>query len=179
MTHNPDIKEQGTSLLKYAMHYGMILGFFWMFKYLFLIGAGFSDHVFIYVYYLLNVGTFLLLYIFTIKYRNSDPGSPKGMLSCVLFVTLICFFASFFESAIIYAHYKFIDPSYFIKLTIPAMNMIDKLPNPPEQKEILRNIFSSQPIYIIMEFIKNTVLGLILGLLMGLLVNNTKNPYNS
>ncbi|MBK5719490.1 DUF4199 domain-containing protein [Dysgonomonas sp. Marseille-P4677] len=175
MINNPDIKEKGASLLKYAMHYGMILGVFWMVKYLFLIGSGFSDHVFIYVYYLLNVGTFLLIYIFTFKYKDADPESPKGILSCVLFVTLICFFASFFEAIVIYAHYKFIDPSYFTKMIIPVMNMIEKMPNPSDQKELLGKIFSSQPIYIISEFIKNTMLGLILGLLMGLLVNSTKS----
>ncbi len=174
MIDNPDIRENGRSLLKYAMHYGMILGIFWMIKYLFLIGAGFSDHVFIYIFYLLNVGTFLLVYIFAFKYRDIDPEKPKGILACALFVTLVCFFASFFESVVIYAHYKFIDPSYFAKMIAPVMSVIENLPNPPDQKEMLRNIFSSQPIYIVSEFIKNTILGLILGLLMALMLNNSR-----
>jgi len=171
MIGNSDIKEKGTSLIKYAMHYGAILGVFWMVKYLFLIGSGFSDHIFIYIFYLLNVGTFLLIYIFTFKYKSLDPEHPKGVLSCILFVTLVCFFASFFEAVIIYAHYKFIDPSFFASMIAPVMNMIENLPNPPDQKEILENIFSSQPIYIVSEFIKNTLLGLMLGLLMAFLVN--------
>ncbi len=174
MTYNPDIKEKGTTLIKYAMHYGMILGVFWIFKYLFKIGSGFSDHVFIYVFYLLNVGTFLLIYIFTFKFKESDPEKTKSILSCIFFVTLVCFFASFFEAAIMYAHYKFIDPEYFAKLILPVMNMIEALPNSPHEKEILVSIFTNKPIYIIADFISNTFLGLILGLLMSFLVN-TRN----
>ncbi|WP_029904728.1 DUF4199 domain-containing protein [Prevotella sp. 10(H)] len=174
MIDTTDFKEKGTSLLRYAMNYGVILGLFWIFKYLFKIGAGFSDHVFIYVFYLLNVGTFLLIYIFTFKFKMSDPEKPKGIWSCIIFVVLICFFASFFEGVIMYAHFKFIDPGYFMTMTSPLIEMVNKMPNLlPEQKEIMIQIFSGKPIYILSAFIGNIILGLILGLVMSLLVNNT------
>ena len=161
-------------MLRYAMYYGMILGLFWVFKYLFRIGAGFSDHIFIYVFYLLNVGTFLLIYIFTFKFKNSDPDHPKSILSCILFVTLICFFASFFESVIMYAHFQLIDPGYFLKMTTPMVEMVDSLPYSPQEKELVMGMVTSKPFYIISNFIGNTMLGLILGLLMGLLINTQK-----
>jgi len=172
MINTPDIKEKSTSLLRYAMHYGAILGLFWMFKYLFRIGAGFSDHVFIYVFYVLNVGTFLLIYIFTFKFKESDTEKPRGILGCILFVVLICFFASFFEAAIMYAHFKFIDPGYFLKMTAPYIDMVGSMPSlSPADKELLEGIFSNKLVYIVSGFIGNTFLGLMLGLLMGLLVN--------
>jgi len=161
-------------MLRYAMYYGMILGLFWIFKYLFRIGAGFSDHIFIYVFYVLNVGTFLLIYIFTFRFKNSDPDHPKGILSCILFVTLICFFASFFESVIMYAHFQFIDPGYFLNMTTPAVEMVNNLPYSPREKELMMSMVTSKPIYIIFNFIGNTILGLILGLLLGLLINTQK-----
>ena len=166
-----NIKDKGTTLLRYAMYYGMILGAFWVFKYLFKIGAGFSDHIFIYVFYLLNVGTFLLVYIFTFKFKNSDPEKPKGILSCIAFVTLICFFASFFESVIVYAHFQFIDPSYFAEMSGPLMDMVNNMPYPPQQKELMLDLVTSKPFYLLSNFIGNTVLGFILGLFMGLLIN--------
>jgi len=174
MINNPDIKEKGTTLLRYAMHYGMLLGLFWIFKYLFRIGAGFSDHIFIYVFYLLNVGTFLMIYIFTFKFKNADPDKPRGILACISFITLICFFASFFESAIMYAHFQFIDPGYFLKMTEPMTDMVNSMPYGPNEKEIVMDIVTSKPFYILSNFIGNTFLGLILGLLMGLLINTQK-----
>ncbi|SBV95919.1 DUF4199 domain-containing protein [uncultured Dysgonomonas sp.] len=180
MIDSTDIKERGTSLLRYAMHYGAILGLFWMFKYMFKIGAGFSDHVFIYIFYLLNVGTFLLIYIFTFKYKASEPDKPKGIWSCVFFVVLICFFASFFEAVIMYAHYKFIDPGFFMKMTAPFIAMVDKMPNlQPDQKEIYLYIVTGKPLYIISEFIGNMILGVVLGFLMSFLVNSTSNMNNN
>ncbi|MDR1881386.1 MAG: DUF4199 domain-containing protein [Prevotella sp.] len=176
MIDSADIKERGTSLLGYAMHYGAFLGLFWMFKYLFKIGAGFSDHVFIYVFYLLNVGTFLLIYIFTFKYKESEPDKPKGLWSCVFFVLLICFFASFFEAAIMYAHYTFVNPGAFVKMSAPFIEMVNKMPNlQAGQKEIFLYIVTGKPLYIISAFIGNMVLGVVLGFLMSFLVNSTNN----
>lgn len=158
-------------MLKYAIHYGAILGLFWMFKYLFLIGSGFSDHVFIYVYYVLNVGTFLLLYIFTFKFKTDDPQNTKGIFSCILFVMLVCFFASFFEAAIVYAHYQFINPAYFSKLITPAMDMIEHMPYSAQEKEIVTSILSGKLVYILAGVIGNIILGFIMGLMMGYMVN--------
>ena len=166
------MEENKVPTIKYAMHYGAILGLFWMFKYLFRIGAGFSDHVFIYVFYVLNVGTFLLIYIFTFKFKQSDAEKPRGILGCILFVVLICFFASFFEAVIMYAHFKFIDPGYFLKMTAPYIDMINSMPSLSlAYKELWRDIFSNKLVYIVLNFMGNTFLGLMLGLLMGLLVN--------
>jgi len=171
MINNPDIKEKGTILLKYAMHYGMILGLFWIFKYLFLIGSGFSDHVFIYLYYVLNAGTFLLIYIFTFRFKESDPERPKGILSCALFVTLICFFASFFEIAIMYAHYQFIHPEYFAKISQPVVDMVNNF-YPPQYQAIVLDFI--KPIFLLSQIISNTFFGFFFGLLLGWLVNTKR-----
>ncbi len=172
MINDINIKDNNPSLLKYALHYGALLGLFWMFKYLFEIGAGFSIHVFKYIFYVLNVGTFLLIYIFTFKYKFSEPDKPKKVLHCILFVVLICFFASFFEGAIMYAHFKFINPDYFLNLVNAGLDMMKSMPALPSTDQVLvEKILSSKLVYIISNFMGNSILGLILGSLMGLLIN--------
>ena len=169
-------------MLRYAMHYGALLGLFWIFKYLFRIGAGFSDHIFIFLYYLLAVGTFLLFFVFSVKFVTSDPERHKGVLQCLLFVVLICFFASFFEAVIEYAHYTFIDPAYFSRMIAPLIDSIDgtrKLfpmsdTDFEQAKKINAAIFSNKITYIIMSFIRNIFLGIFLGLLLGFLLRPRK-----
>lgn len=170
--------DKGASLVKFAMHYGVWLGLFWVFKYLFLIGSGFSDHVFIYIYHLLNIGTFLLIYIFYYKYQETDKDKPKGLGQCIIFIVSTCFFASFFEGAIMYAHFKFIDPGFFVRLIHPYIVMIGKLPETsPEIGQLKKTyiaIFESRGIYILANFIRNITVGVFIALFVGLFTKHLK-----
>ena len=172
-----EIEKENSSFVKLAMHYGMILGLFWLFKYLFIIGDGFTSHFFIYFFYLLNVGTFLLIYIIYIKYKNLDMEKPKGLLQSALFMAAVCFFASFFEGLIMFVHYKIIHPESFRDMIRPFINMVNNLPVPQnadvaqfeKAKEIYVGIFSNRVVYIIFNFIGNTILGFTLALLIGII----------
>lgn len=169
---------------RYAMHYGLILGAFWVFRYLFLVVAeiGVSDR-FKFLFYLMNIVTLLLMYIFYYKYKSSDTEKPKGGIYCILFMIMMCFYASFLEGAIIYAHYKFIDPAYFSNLASITINGADNLiktwflseKNYVQAKNIATIILSSKITYIVFEFIKNIFLGLFLGVILNFVVSIKKN----
>ena len=154
------MEKEKESLKKVAMRYGAILGLFWVFKYFFMIGSGFSDHIFIYVYHLLNAGTFILIYIFYFKYRFSDIKVPKTKIKCILFIAITCFLASFFEGAIIYAHYQFIHPEFFTeKVAAPVIRLMETMPYPDDVKTIFAKDFAyNKALYIFSQFISNILI---------------------
>lgn len=165
-------------MIKYAMHYGALLGLFFIFKYLFWIGAGFSDFLFIYFYYLLNIGTFLLVYIFYFKYkfRDTGTGKPGNMLECMGFTVLMFFFASFFEGGIMYAHYQVIHPEFFMtKIVEPTLKAMELFPFLVKDEAAMRTIVTGKSIYIISNFINNILLGFFFSLLMGFIARSRNN----
>lgn len=183
MTKNQNTENRLSLINKYAMHYGLLLGLFWIFRYMFLMigGAGVSDR-FIFLFYLLNIGTLLIIYMFYYKFKTEDPDKPKGAFECILFTVLMCFFASFWEGAMMYAHFEFIDPAYFSKMISPILNSIDNLPKMgltdqqfTETKPVLISVYSSKITYIIIEFIKNIFLGLFLSTILSFIVSPKRN----
>ncbi|MDR2956168.1 MAG: DUF4199 domain-containing protein [Prevotella sp.] len=176
MPNNIDINGRETSPLKYAMHYGLYLGIFWALKYLVYIAAMDVWVHFIYLYYLLNVGTFLMIYIFYLKYINLDVSKVNNKFRGFLFVVLLCFFASFIEGAMIYVHFQIIDPSYYPSKIQPVLsNMIESFPYPQEVKTSALTMVGNNIWYVLSTFIGNLFLGVLLGTPLALLVkkNNT------
>lgn len=178
----PKIEEQNKSTLEYCMYYGALLGLFWIIKYAFLIGYDYWVH-FIYFHHLLNVVSPLLMYIFYLRYKTETPNLHHDVARCVIFVLGISFFGSFFESAIIYAHYAFINPDFFAKLSSVPLGLLDEIMIPNglsgeelatfnKSKEIVANIFSNKITYLISNMIGNIFLGLIFSLLIGFLTRN-------
>lgn len=175
------IQQEKVPMIKYAMHYGAILGLFWAFKYLFYIGAGFTDHVFMYIYYVLNVGTFFLVYVFYFKYRDSDAEKPKSIVNCILFVATMGFFASVFEGAIMYLHYQVIHPEFFHeKVAAPFLEAVENMqnvgnyPNFEESKQIMYSLIEGKALYIVSAFIGNIITLTFLALIIGLFADKRK-----
>lgn len=178
----PRIEEQNKSTLEYMMHYGALLGGFWIIKYAFLIGADYWVH-FIYFHHLLNVVSPLLMYIFYLKYRSETPELKHDVARCVIFVIGISFFGSFFESAIMYAHFAYINPDFFAKLSSIPLGLIEDMMVPNgltaeqlvsynQSKEVVTEIFSSKITYLLSNMMGNIFLGLVFSLLIGFLTRN-------
>ncbi|MDU1890047.1 MAG: DUF4199 domain-containing protein [Dysgonomonas sp.] len=168
MRLDPNIQDNKNPLLKFAMHYGIFLGVFWAIKYLVFIAVDLWVH-FIYFYYVLNVGTFLLIYIFYIRFV--ELSNVKSKFQGFKFVILLCFFASFFEAAIMYLHYQFLDPGYFaVKIEPTLIKMVDSLPYPPEMKAAALDFASSKILYVFSACMSNIFLGIFMGALMSFLV---------
>ena len=180
MANNEDIQSEGKLLIRYALHYGALLGLYWIIRYSFFIVGSTSYEIFKYFAYLMDVGTVLFIYAFSIKYVMSDPEHPRGFWMCLFFVTAMCFFASFLEGAAVYAHYTIIDPAYFSKMVQPLLNHLDSMenvlgtPDFEQSKRMAMTILSSKFIYIIGLFFRNTVLGVCLGALMGFFLRRKK-----
>lgn len=184
MENGRKIEGNLSVLNRYAMYYGLLLGAFWVFRYIFLIiaGAGVSDR-FLFLFYLLNIGTFLLMYVFYTKYKFSGQAGQHQSVYSILFMMLMCFYASFLEGAIMYAHYKFIDPAYFANMVSNVLNSVETYGKTglvtEEQylqiKDQLTAIYSSKMFYITIEFLKNLFLGLFMGFILHLIVATKKN----
>lgn len=179
------MQEKNKSILDYAMHYGALLGIFWIIKYCFFIGEHYWVH-FIYFYHLLNVVSPLLMYVFYLRYRADNLEIKHNIGQCVLFIVGISFFASLFESVIIYAHYAFINPDFFTSISNMYTGMLDNMPVPEkfsaeqlisynQSKEIVSTVFSSRITYLILNIINQLFIGLIFSLLIGFLTRN-RNP---
>lgn len=177
-------KEGSLSQLNaYAMHYGLYLGAFWVFRYLFLIvaGLGVSDR-FKFLFFLMNIVTVLIMYISYGKYKTSDPEKPKSGIQCVIFMILLCFYASFLEGAMMYAHFEFINPAYFAELSSITINASESLSKTimtekdfAQSREIMATINSSKITYVIIEFFRNIFLGLFLGVMLNFIVKIKKS----
>lgn len=169
-------------MLRYAMNYGAILGLFWIFKYaILMLGEAYSDR-FKYLFFVLNVGTFLLMYLFTYKYKESDKDHLKSTVQCILFTILLSFFASVFEGGAMYAHYKIIDPAYFSRMAEHLIEAVDKVEMPKslpldsvmQSKAFWKEVFSTESSYILWKFIENVILGAILGTFMAFTMRSRK-----
>lgn len=162
------------------MYYGVFLGLFWILQYSLKIAgeAGLSDR-FKYLFYLFNVGTFLLIYLFTLLYKGAEVNKEISFLRCIGFVMAMCFFASFFEGAAIYVHFKFIDPAYFDRMSKIFTNSMNSIPDNGAPisvfiKKMSIQTFSNKLSYVFFDFIGNTFFGAFIGVIMALLVRIRK-----
>jgi len=164
--------KKGYVMVKYAMNYGVILGSFWIFKYIFLIASSLSDH-FLYIYNLLAVVTLIMYYVLLRRYRDFALGGKINYLQCISFSVLLFLFAGLIEAVIIYVHYNFIDPKYvltrnpgWLEMTLRWMFSREWVDT---QKENFGNI-----IVFISEVVKNIVIGFFLSLVYGIFVTRNK-----
>ncbi len=181
------MQEQKKSTFEYLLYYGALLGMFWIFQYLFLIGRAYWEH-FIYFYNLLNIVSPLLMYVFYMKYKAQTPEVKHNVKRCVLFVVGICFFGSFFEAAIRYAHYAFIDPSFFADLSghfgaaiakssekmFEDSSIFSKMTSEDiaMQKQMTESMVTSKAFFIIGFMLNQIFYGFIFSFLIALLTRN-------
>lgn len=179
-------EQKSKSTLEYIMHYGALLGLFWIFKYLFKIGESYWVH-FIYVYALLNIVSPLLMYIFYVKYMMQTPEVRHTFWKCILFIVGICFFGSFFEAAIMYAHFTFINPDVFANISAAMMGIMESMMQTMEKTGSFNDLSASEVAaiktqmegaaiskapFIIAHMIQQVITGFIFSLLIGLLTRN-------
>ena len=171
------MQEDKFKVLNYAMHYGVALGFFWAFKYLFHIGATYYSDL-DYIYQTLSIGTVFLLYYLTQRYRDKVNGGKISYLHCVSFTVQLCFFASLIEAVVSYFHYTVIDPSYIssinkqLLIEMKAMNFSQEFLTQAE------NISFGPLYYTVSQIIGNVFFGFILSLLYGFFISKKINFNN-
>lgn len=166
------------NLFQSVLHYGALLGLFWMFKYLFKIGEEYWKH-FIYFYNVLQIGTPLLMYFFYTKYLlEKNIASTIGKALIFSIGTGIC--ASLFENVMIFAHYAFINSSQLHT----AIEELHRVTNVEQLKDIypslttteiteitdkMLSFFTLRTMLVIVLFV-NTILEAILSAIFGLVI---------
>lgn len=173
------MRQDKSNLLPYAMHAGIYLGLFWVFKYFFIIGANklpaltFVDGV-------LKVGTLFLLFYFLQKYRLRQDEGKMSYWHGVQFGVMLFFFASILEACIAYVHIAFIDPSYITNLYDNLYELAEQLPFSEKMIDQLKE--QSLPSYFSYIFnniiLSNVFIGFILSLIIVPFVKN-KKEWNS
>lgn len=169
-------------MLKYAMNYGLILGAFWVFKYLFFI-AGISlretssylaDTLMYLCLYLLPVITLTLSYVLVKRFRDNVLGGTINYIQCILFGMLLFFFAALIEAVAIYIHFKFIvDHQYLITRDKSWLEVVLQTLFSKEWLKSQQETYGTI-IILISEIIKNVLIGFFLSSVYGIFVIRKK-----
>ncbi|MFA6701891.1 MAG: DUF4199 domain-containing protein [Dysgonamonadaceae bacterium] len=166
------MQEDKSHLLYFAMRYGILLGMFWIFKYLFIIGAK-EMPLLMNVNSILSFGTLILLVYFLIRYK-SKLKAPIGYWHCVSFSILIFFFAGIFEAIIVFIHTNWVDTAFIPDLYENALIIIKELGMNSVFAEAENQPFPSPVYYTFNSLLSNVFIGLILGLAVSPIVVNYK-----
>lgn len=120
------MESNKNQILNYTMHTGLILGLFWVFKYLFVI-TGALHPLLSFTSTLLSFGTPLLLFYFLVKYNREGTNGEMRFGEGVQFSILLFFFASLLESLMVLLHVKWIDPLYIGGIYEAMMEMASQM----------------------------------------------------
>lgn len=164
------MQKNKNSIFSFAMQAGFGLGGFWVFKYLFIMGAvkypalGFVNGFLIFL-------TPLLLLFYTVNYKNSKSDNTLKYWEGVKFGVILFFFASIIESVIVLLHVVKIDPAYISKanqelidttqLLVQSYNFDSSIVD-----EIKKQTSLSPAIYVFRWIMNNVFLGFILSLII-------------
>lgn len=167
-----DTKSEGRILMKYAMNYGLILGFFWFVKYIFLISSAFFIH-FIYLFNLLSIGTLLLYYVLLNRYRDKGLGGYISYSQCITFSIFLFLFAGIIESSIIYVHIAIIDTGFVANEGRTLMELTEEMFKYWGLATTSIKALKDQPVpsnafYVMNSIFVNTLIGCCLSLIYGI-----------
>ena len=179
---NIQMQKNKNSIISFAMQAGLGLGGFWVFKYLFVMGATkYPSLQFVNGFLLFFTPLLLLFYLIQYKNRKAD-NKLKYWEGVGLGITLF-FFAAIIESVIIFFHITSIDPAYISRVMEETIEMAKSLNFNDSMMEELHKQSSLSPFtYIIRQIMSNTFIGLLLSLMLSPLaarINiNVKKPNN-
>lgn len=173
------IESEIKLMLKYAMNYGIILGFFWLIKYIFLISSVFFVH-FEYVFNLLSIGTLLLYYVLIVRYREKGLGGYISYAQCIIFSIFLFLFAGVIEAVIIYVHVAIIDTSYIANQERTMMELAEEFFKHMGLATTSIKAVKGQPIpsnafYVANTIFVNALIGFCLSLVYGIFVRRKKD----
>ena len=160
------MKKEENSITKYAMQAGFGLGGFWIFKYLFVIGATQYPSL-DYVNSFLSFFTPLLLLIYLIRFKNMTADKKLKYWSGVRLGVILFFFASIIESVIVIAHIVWIDPAYISIVNQKTIELGQALGfNDTLMDELKRQSTFAPIVFVFKQLMSNVFIGLILSLLI-------------
>src|SRR5690554_4238850 len=105
------MENNKSQLLNYSIYASLFLGIFWIIKYLL---ANFANLQFLNSF--LSIGTPLVLYYFLTRYNNRFLDNKISFGHGVQFSILLFFFASIWESVVVFIHVNWVDPAHIANL---------------------------------------------------------------
>ena len=158
-------KEQN-NILSYAMQAGFGLGGFWIFKYLFVIGAS-QYSALEYVNSFLIFFTPLLLLFYLIRFKNISADNKLKYWTGVRLGILLFFFAAVIEAAIVIVHVVWLDPSYISVVNQQTIDLAQSLDFSESMMDELKKQTSFLPAtYVFRQMMSNVAIGLFLSLIL-------------
>jgi hypothetical protein len=154
--------ENKDQLFKSAMFYGLLLGIFWIIKYVFFI-FGITHPTMGVVYWILTSLTIIFAYVFTKVYKILI-GGMIGFFHAWQFGILLYFFASLIVSLMHYVFYRYLaSPDYINNLMAVAVNIVKEIN--PQAEETLNQMPVLTPIRLtLQEILANVFYGIILSM---------------
>ncbi len=160
-------EENKSYLLEFTMQAGILLGLFWIFKYLFVILGGKYPGMNT-IGTTLSIGTPVLLYYLLVRYNAEWMNRKMRFGQGVQFAILLFFFASILEALVVYIHIRWIDPAYIA-------NLYDSMVEIAKALEVSKTIvtqLADQPLPNHLTYIFSNVImvDIFIGLLLSLLI---------
>ncbi|QRX63713.1 DUF4199 domain-containing protein [Dysgonomonadaceae bacterium zrk40] len=161
------MESNKNQILNYAMQAGLVLGVYWVFKYLFVI-TGELHPLLSFIGTILSIGTPLLLFYFLVKYNREGTNGEMRFGEGIQFSILLFFFASLLESLMVLLHVKWIDPLYIGGIYEAMMQMASQM---PIGKELAAQL-TDQPLPGAITYVFSNVImaDVFLGLILSLLI---------
>ena len=160
------MQKNKNNILSYAMQAGFGLGGFWIFKYLFVIGAT-QYSALEYVNSFLIFFTPLLLLFYLIRYKNISDDNKLKYWTGVRLGILLFFFAAIIEAAIVIVHVVWIDPSYISIVNEQTIELAQSLDFTESMMDELKRQTSFSPLtYVFRQMMSNVAVGLFLSLIL-------------
>ena len=162
------------SMTSFAMQAGLGLGGFWVFKYLFIIGATKYPSL-NFVSSLLSFVTPLLLLFYLVQFKNITADKELKYWMGVKLGILLFFFASIIESAIIIVHIVWIDPSYISFMNEQTIELGKSLNfNETMMGELIKQGSFSPYVFVFRHLMSNVFLGFLLSLMISPIASRIK-----
>ena len=153
------MEQEKNLLLKSSMVYGLVMGSYWIFKYIFFI-LSVSYPSITFVYWGLTLSVPVILYSLMKHYRYYRNNSIRFFEAWGLGV-LTFFFSALIISLLHYVFYSYIAPEDFIANSMNAtVNLIEESQLSPQLKEAVRQVSTPTPIQMTLQAIfNNTFIG--------------------
>lgn len=174
--------ESRSYLQKYAMHFGTLMGAYWILKFI-LFPLGLTIPFLLFLFIGLTLGVPFMGYYYVRMYRNKVCAGQIGFLHAWLFTVFMYIFASLLTAVVHYIYFRYIDHGYVIDTYSVLMNqaMQTGIPGMEEYTQQLKDAMEAirqlTPIDITMQLIsQNVFYGSLLALPTALLVMKKGKP---
>ena len=164
---NETIAEDKNQLFYYSIYAALILGVYWVIKYLIVIlGKDFA--VTGILSNMLSIGTPIILLYFLVKYNQRHANNIMSFGHGIQFSILMFFFASILEAVVVFIHVNWIDPVFISNFYKSIIVIAESL----NLNEALTAQLADQPLPSSFSYVfNNIILGdVFIGLLLSLII---------